>query len=138
MAYSVDFRKKILEAYLKKEGNNQEIANRFKVSISTVKRIGQRFRETGKVELHLDKIGLTSKVNEDGKEILKKIVGARPSATLEEIRDELKERCKIEVTIQAIHYILKELKISYKKKSLYASERDRDDIKKKGKNSLKK
>lgn len=52
-AYSIDFREKVLDAYLNHEGSNREIAKRFKISISTVKRIGQRYRNTGKIELYI-------------------------------------------------------------------------------------
>ncbi len=138
MAYSVDFRKKILESYLQNEGTNQEIAERFKISISTVKRIGQRYRETGKIELYLGNIGHYSKVDNDAKEVLINIIEEKPDLTLEEIRQKLQERCQILVTAQAIHYILKNLKITYKKKSMYANQRDREDVKKKEKNLLSK
>lgn len=131
MAYSVDFRKKILEAYLNDWDTNQEIAERFKVSISTVKRIGQRYRKTGKVELYLENIGHKSKVDENAQNILKEIIQEKPDSTLEEMSQALQERCHILVTAQAIHYILKNLKITHKKKSIYASQRDREDIKKK-------
>jgi transposase len=131
MAYSVDFRKKILAAYLGKEGTNEEIAHRFKISISTVKRIGQRYRETGKVELHLSKIGHSSKVDEVAQQALKKIIKEKPGATLKEICQALKKRCQLTVTLPTIHYVLKKLALSYKKKSVYASQRDSDEVKKK-------
>jgi transposase len=131
MAYSIDFRKKILDAYLNDEGTNQEIADRFKISISTVKRIGQRFRETGKIELYLKNIGHTSKVDENAREVLKKLIGTNSDVTREEICRHLLEECQIRVTPQAIHYILKSLALTYKKKSIYASQRDREDVKKK-------
>jgi transposase len=138
MAYSVDFRKKILEVYLAKENTNEEIANRFKVSTSTVKRIGQRFRETGKVGLYLTNIGHACKIDSQAKEMIKTMVSKKPSATLEEICLGLKEQRNIAVTPQAVHYILKDLLITYKKKSFYAVERDREDVKKKEKSSLRK
>lgn len=50
-AYSIDFRKKILDAYLQKEGTNEELAERFKISISTVKRIAQRYKNSGEVKI---------------------------------------------------------------------------------------
>lgn len=138
MAYSVDFRKKILDASLNQEGTNQEIAHRFKISISTVKRIGQRYRETGKIELYLKNIGHTSKVDREAQAVLKQLVESEPDATLVELCKRLEKLCQIRVTPQAIHYILKNLKLTYKKKSIYASQRDREDIKKKEKNLLSK
>ena len=131
MAYSLDFREKILEAYLNKEGTNRGLSERFKISESTVKRISQRYRETGKVELYLNKIGHGSKVDEASQQILKELVTEEPDATLKVLQKKLKNRCQVEVTIPTIHYLLKKPDISYKKKSVYAIERDSDGVKKK-------
>lgn len=131
MAYSVDFRKKILDAYLKREGTNQEIAERFKISLSTVKRIGQRYRETGKTELYLDNIGRPMKLDEAGIRTLKMLVKQRADSSLDELSRMLYEKTQIQLTAQALHYIFKRLGVSYKKKSYYASQRDRPDVKKK-------
>jgi transposase len=130
-AYSIDFREKILDAYLSQEGSNQEIAKRFKISISTVKRIGQRYRNTGKIELYINRVGRKPKITEQARDLIKQTICIKPDASLEEIKDILGKSCKIYVTIQAIHYFLKSLKISYKKKSLYACQRDNDEVKKK-------
>jgi len=133
-AYSIDFREKILDAYLKQEGSNQKIAERFKISISTVKRIGQRYRNTGKVELYINRVGRKPKITDKAKSIIKQTISTKPDASLEEIREILEKSCNIYVTIQAIHYFLQNLKISYKKKSLYACQRDTDEVKKKDQN----
>ena len=130
-SYSMDLRHKILETYLEKEGTNQEIAKRFKISISTVKRIGQRFRETGKVELYMNRSGRRAKLDDKGLTFLEQLVQKEKDLTLNEIRLKLFKRFHTELTIQAIHYILKDMKLNHKKKSYYASQRDREDIKKK-------
>lgn len=130
-AYSIDFREKVLDAYLNQEGSNQEIAKRFKISISTVKRIGQRYRNTGKIELYIHRVGRKPKITEQAKQIIKQTIYVQPDVSLEEIRVILGKKCKIYVTIQAIHYFLKSLKISYKKKSLYSCQRETDEVKKK-------
>ena len=48
-AYSNDFRKKIVEAYQKKEGSLRQLAKRFSVSSSFVWRLVKRFRKSGSV-----------------------------------------------------------------------------------------
>ena len=129
-AYLIDFREKILDAYLNQEGSNQEIAERFKISISTVKRIGQRYRNTGKIELYINRVGRKPKITDQAKDLIKQTISVKPDVSLEEVREILEKNCKIYVTIQAIHYFLQSLKISYKKKSLYACQRDTDEVKK--------
>jgi transposase len=108
-AYSIDFREKILDAYLSQEGSTQEIAKRFKISISTVKRIGQRYRNTGKIELYINRVGSKPKITQQARDFIKQTICIKPDASLEEIKDIIGKSCKIYVTIQAIHYFLKSL-----------------------------
>lgn len=69
--------------------------------------------------------------------MIKKTISVKPDVSLEEMRVILEKNCKIYVTIQAIHYFLQRLKISYKKKSLYSCQRETDEVKKKDPNLLK-
>ena len=48
-AYSNDLRKKIIEAYQRKEGSLRKLAKRFSVSFSFVWRLVKRFRKSGSV-----------------------------------------------------------------------------------------
>jgi transposase len=86
-AYGIDFRKKILEAYTNKEGSIPDIAERFKVSESTVKRIARRHRETGHVVLYLHHAGRHELIDESGKQTLKKPLAETPDITLSEIQE---------------------------------------------------
>lgn len=130
-SYSIDFRKKILATYLNKEGTNQEIADRFKISVSTVKRIGRRYRSTGKIELYLHKVGRKPKITNDVVKVLRQTIQITPDASLVEMRALLAKKCNIKVSIQAIYYALKRIKLTHKKKSLYAMQKDSDENKKK-------
>ena len=49
MTYSIDFRKKVLEAYKNKEGCMRDIADRFNVSLIFVFTLWRRYKETGDV-----------------------------------------------------------------------------------------
>lgn len=131
ISYSIDFRKKILDAYNNREGTNQDIANRFKISISTVKRIGKRFKETGKVETYLNRSGRKMKISENiiNKLLLK--IKDDPNLTLKEMQKILANKLGVNVTIPTIYMSIKNKDVRYKKKSHYASQRDRDDVKKK-------
>jgi transposase len=135
-AYGIDLRKKILESYLCKEGSLNELASRYKVSISTIKRISQRYRNTGDVQLYLHNVGRHELINDDGKEALIKILEESPDLTLKEIQEKFAALYGISPVIAVFHRVLKNLNFKHKKKSNYASQRDREDVKKKEKNLL--
>lgn len=130
-SYSQDLRERVLEAYLKKEGTNGEIAQRFKLSLSTVKRIAQRYKATGKIELYIHHAGRRPVLDEKGCEALKKLVELKPDSTLQELSRSYAEQYDIQLGLSLICRMLQKLNLRYKKKSLYAAERDREDIKKK-------
>ncbi len=130
-AYSIDLRKKVLEADENQEGTNDELAERFKISISTVKRIKQRFKTSGSIEVYINRCGRKAKLDEDAYLALKDIVSTTPDLTLKEIAHLLYQNTKISLKKSAIHNALKNLNLRYKKKSVYAIQRDREDIKKK-------
>lgn len=132
--YSTDFRKKILETYLNKEGSYQSIAERFKVSLNTVKRIVYRYYKTGQVITYKHRSGRRELIDETGKETLKKLIKEKPDLTLRELQKQYKAIHGIEPVLAVFHRVLKLLKLSYKKKSLFAQQQLREDIKKKEKN----
>ena len=45
--YSIDLRQRVIDAYKAKEGSQRQLAERFKVSLSFVKRLICRYRDTG-------------------------------------------------------------------------------------------
>jgi transposase len=48
-AYSIDLRKKILDAWENKEGTQRELAKRFKVSLTFIRDFLRRYRETNEI-----------------------------------------------------------------------------------------
>jgi transposase len=132
--YDEVFRKKILEAYLQKEGSLRELAYRFKVSTSTVKRIARRYKETGTVEVYIYNAGRHELIDAQGKETLKKILTKTPDLTLREIQEKYEAIHQIKPVLTVFHNTLKKLKITYKKKSKFAQQQLREDVKKKEKN----
>lgn len=129
--YSIDFRKKILEAVLEHDETNEEIAERFKVSVSTVKRVGRRFRETGKIEVYLNRGGRKIKIPEEALNTLRQMIKHNSSLTLREMQEVLDSKFGIQVTLPTIHIALKGKNVRYKKNSPYAIQQDREDVKKK-------
>jgi transposase len=132
-AYGIDLREKILESYLGKEGSLDELALRYKVSVSTIKRIAQRYRNTGEIKLYLHNAGRHELINDEGKDALIKILESHPDLTLKEIQEKFSALYGISPVIAVFHRVLKNLNFRHKKKSSYASQRDREDVKKKEK-----
>ncbi|PNJ91652.1 helix-turn-helix domain-containing protein, partial [Cylindrospermopsis raciborskii] len=48
--YSIDLRNRVIVAWVAQEGSQRQLAERFKVSLSFVRNLVRRYRETGQVE----------------------------------------------------------------------------------------
>ena len=104
-----------------KSGDAEAIAQAYSVSERTVYRLAQQKRETGSVALRTSQRGRKPALTEKNKQDIRQCVEERPDITINEIREKLHLTASystVERTIQAMGYTLK-------KKSLYASERDR-------------
>jgi transposase len=129
-AYSNDLRKKILEAHEKKEGSLRKLAKRFCVSFSFVRRLVKRFRKFGIVDPEPHGGGATPKLDPAHLGILREVSDANKDATLAELSDLFFERTKIRVSGSTIARKLKRLRISRKKKTFHATERDTPEVQK--------
>lgn len=108
-AYSIDLRKRVLadcDAGL----GTKAVAEKYQVSPAIVRRWKQRRRENGELGPRPWNAGRKRRVDRDA---VAAAVRAQPDATLRELREAL----GIDVSLQTIHSILRELKISFKKKS---------------------
>ena len=47
VAYSADLRRRVIEAYVAKEGSQRQLAQRFKVSLTFVRNLLPHYRQTG-------------------------------------------------------------------------------------------
>ena len=104
-----------------KSGDAEAIAQAYSVSERTVYRLAQQKRETGSVALRTSQRGRKPALTEEDKQNIRQCVDERPDITINEIREKLHLTASystVERAIQAMGYTLK-------KKSLYASERDR-------------
>ena len=104
-----------------KSGDAGAIAQAYSVSERTVYRLVQQKRETGSVALRTSQRGRKPALAEEEKEKIRQCVEKRPDITINEIREELHLSASystVERAVQAMGYTLK-------KKSLYASERER-------------
>ncbi len=124
------FTKKIVEAYQKKEESLRKLAKRFSVSFSFVSRLVKRFRKSGSVAPKPHGGGPKPKLDPVDLIILREVSDANKDATLAELSDLFFKRTGIRISGSTITQKLRRLRISRKKKTMHATERDTPEVKK--------
>lgn len=114
MSLSLDLRKRLVEGYENQEGSIRALAQRFKVSASTVWRLLQRKRTSGTLTPQVSS-GRPSKFDRKGLKFLKKCLEKNETLTLNELAQSYRARRGISVSIMAVHRACKRLKLNYKK-----------------------
>ena len=109
---SLDLRQRILATYDQQEGTREQVARRFCVSPGMVKKLLQQRRRTGDLRPRHRFSGPKPKLVESHQQQLRQMLARKPDLTLEEMRQALTVRC----TLQAIHYLLERMGLTYKKR----------------------
>lgn len=128
--YSEDLRWRAVEAYEKGEGSQAEISERFKISLPTFERYWRRYKETGSVSAIPGEKGRPRLISKEKIFEIKNIIEKTPDTTLQEICDKYNKKNKTNISIFVMHGVVKKLGFRRKKKSHYALEQERPDIKK--------
>jgi len=115
MAISVDFRKRVVDAYKNGEGGYEALASRFKIGICSVRRWVGLYRETGSLEKRPHK-GRTAKIKPEQLPQLEALVHEKPDRTVEEIRSIWVVRTGVEMHRSSVVRALKRLKMRLKKR----------------------
>lgn len=109
-AYSKEFRRDVLEA-IDAGGGTREVATKFDVSESWVRRIKQQRREEGRVA------PLTTKRRQPAWLVIegdiRRVINEQPDCTLQELKAEL----GTELSVQTLCRALQSLKLTRKKRS---------------------
>jgi transposase len=109
---SLDLRERILSSYDKNEGNRQEVAVRFRVSLGMVKKLLQQRRRTGDIAPRHRYSGRKPKILSSHHRHMQSLLVKKPDLTLRELRAAMALDC----TLPAIHYALQKLGLTYKKR----------------------
>lgn len=109
---SLDLRQRILTSYDQNEGTREEIAQRFRVSLGMVKKLIQQRRHTGDIACRYDRCGRRPRIVTVHRQKLRQLLSHKPDLTLEELR----RAAQLDCTIQAIHYVLEKMGLTYKKR----------------------
>jgi transposase len=111
-AYSLDLRERVLAACDAGHGTKQ-VAELFDVSPAWVRRLKQRRRELGIVDVLPGRYGQPSKLDEDDLRRLGELISQHPDATLRELREQL----AVDIDLSNLCRALQRMKLSFKKKS---------------------
>ncbi len=122
--YSNDLRERIVAAIDRGEHSLRQIAYLFSVNLSFLVRLLQRRRATGSVQPKPHAGGPPPKLDADAVRRLVELVRQQPDATLAELRDRLGIPCHL----ATIARVLRRHRLSRKKKTLHAQERDRPEV----------
>ena len=109
---SMDLRQRILKACDRGDATRDQVARRFEVSLGLVKKLLHQRRHTGDIAPRHHLSGRKPVILDSHRRELRSLVAKQPDLTLEEIRVHLGLDC----TIQAIHYVLADMGLTYKKR----------------------
>ena len=126
-AYSIDLRAKIFSAWENKEGSQRELAKRFKVSLSFVRDMLRRYRETNEIAALPQGGDRRSKLKLDEQELLKKMVKDQNDIYLREIQLALQKQIGVNVSISSLSRTLNRLNLG--KKHIRQQSKQRKELK---------
>jgi transposase len=109
---SLDLRERILVSYDNQEGTREEVAARYRVSLGMVKKLLQQRRRTGDIAPRHHCAGRKPTILPSHQRQMRTLLSQKPDLTLKELRTAVALNC----TLPAIHYVLKKLGLTYKKR----------------------
>ena len=108
---SLDLRQRIVAAYDRGEGTREDVANRYNVSLGFVAKLLHQRRQTKDIAPRHKYSGRKPKFLSEHRRQLRAWLSQKPDLTLRELREKLELNC----TLPAIHYVLVEMGLTYKK-----------------------
>lgn len=121
---SQDLRRRVVEAYERRQGSIRVLARRFAVSQSSVFRWLEKSRSTGTLVPRPHGGGARPRLNETALQSLGRLINERPDATLEELREHLAQVSGVHVHPSTVWRALKRLGRRRKKKTFRAKEQE--------------
>lgn len=109
---SVDLRQRILNAYDRGDATREQVARRFEVSLGMVKKLLRQRKLLGTIEPLYHRSGRKPIILDTHRRQMRQLLKEQPDLTLEEIRI----RTGLTCTVQAIHYVLEDMGLTYKKR----------------------
>jgi len=115
--YSDDLRSKFVAAYEGGKVGLKKLAATFQVSLGWAEKVWRAKRETGQTERRPGKPrGFPSRLTPAIRERLAVQIGKRPDATVNELREWLRQEVEVEISQQRLSAVIVEMGIRVKKK----------------------
>jgi len=129
--YSLDLRRKAVLACEEGGGTQKEIAEQFGIGYRTLKEWLFLKKITGDVKQkeHINR-GPLPIINDKGLSFIKRLVEKKPDIIISELRELYNNKFQVEVAVGTMSNALSKLNLRRKKKSEYALEQERVDVKK--------
>jgi transposase len=108
----LDLRQRILAVYDKGHDTRNQVAGRFEVSLGLVKKLLQQRRRTGDIAPRHRFSGRKPIIRPSHQSQMRRLLADQPDLTLPELRQATGLSC----TLPAIHYTLKKMDLTYKKR----------------------
>ena len=121
LAYSLDLRKRVVSAYEAGEATIAEVAHRFSVGESFVKKMLRQKRETDSLERLPHRAGAKKHLSKADRRWLARQIKETPDLTLQELQEKLFAERQKQASLSTICRALKELRLPQKK--IFPSER---------------
>ncbi len=109
---SLDLRERIIKACDRGDETRPQIARRFEVSLGMVKKLLDQRRRIGTIAALHHRSGRKPVILDSHRRQMRELLKETPDLTLEEIKAHIGLTC----TIQAIHYVLADMGLTYKKR----------------------
>ena len=109
---SLDLRQRIVVSYDQGEGTREDIAKRYRVSLGMVAKLLHQRQRTGDIAARHHRSGRKPKLLGTHRRQLRALLQQKPDLTLRELHAALGVDC----TLQAIHYVLEAMGLTYKKR----------------------
>ncbi len=126
--YSLDLRRKIVDAYDRGEGSVRDLAERFDVAPNTVQNYLTRRRQTGGLTPLPHGGGPPRRMGRRHERVLLELLREQNDRTDAEYARRLAQRTGLRVSPRTINRAWRRLGVTRKKKVLHATEQDRPDV----------
>jgi transposase len=113
--YSIDLRRKILQAYERRIGSQRALADIFGVSLSFVEKLLRRHRPTGAIAPKPHAGGQRPRLDVAAQALVRQLVHEQPDAILEELCTRAAEMTGIRVSVPTMCRLVQRLGLPRKK-----------------------
>ena len=115
VAYSRDLRHRVIEAWHNQEGTQRKLAERFKVSLSFVRKLLRHYRQTGQVQAKQRGGQVRRIIDGEHLQLVQCLLAKQNDVLLSQLCERFEQRTGIGVSVPTMHRAVQRLRITHKK-----------------------